>query len=123
MPAVQFYPWQFNNHIVGAGSVAQVTVPAVPGVSHVITEIDFQLVAFDIATAFAPLVAVNDGATSIMLHGLAVQATTTSVDRDGWSWTGELVCGLGNAVTAFFAAPPNPVAGIIQNVMMQGYDI
>lgn len=117
MPASDEFPrgWTYWKHTTGA-NVCGIAIPAVPNVTHVITNI----VASDVCTAGAdgPFnVTVSDGATVYLDIGFLFLASAGVAIG---TWAGVLPCSPGLTVGIGFTSA---LVQSNQGLVIQGYDI
>lgn len=113
--------WDIPTTAVGAGSTPSITVPAVPGVQHILTSI---VAAVAIVTSGGPghltAIEINGGTRGYISTGDST--TATSLGNVGtFSWTGKFISDLGAALVVAFTGP---IAVDCQGTLeIQGYDI
>lgn len=115
MPADDEFPrgwWQ------GVQAITN-TIPAIPGVAHVLTSVNIYLVT---TGALGGFYAANVQTTPIALLGfMGLPAATPAGTLAAFNWTGKAACSINTAlVVALTVALPANVAAIIE---IEGYDI
>lgn len=112
--------WLLSTGLVSAGSIPGITIPAMPGISHVLTFVEATLYqGTGNTTAFAPLVETGTG----VVFGILASGAAGAVGRDVMSMQGNLFMspvGVGLVVTFSAPALPTTYAGLL---VIGGHDI
>lgn len=122
MTAVDEFPrgWSPTIEQDLTGIAAQIIIPAVPGVTHVLTSIQAHLVDATVAPGASEGLVVQafDGVSLLLSWLLWIASLPGS---DDFQWTGSLAGTVGNSMTIEFA-PPTPGHQINQDLSAEGYD-
>jgi hypothetical protein len=104
---------------VGPGVIASLSNPALPGIAHVLTAINFTLMALGSTSGGGISITVTSGPISECL-GFTAQPTTDGATGT-FTWTGTIQGILGAAITVsgYGANPANTYA----TLEIQGFDI
>lgn len=111
--------WTFNS-AVGAGSAAGITVPATPGVVHVLDAIFARLINAGTGASAAVNVTATIGAVTVVNTQLVVPATVVAADEFSLSGLDLATAPGGSLVVTFSIAAP---AGYAEVLIIQGHDI
>jgi hypothetical protein len=117
--------WTISNYNSGTASVATITVPASPGVVHVLDSFNAKLVNSDTAAAHQTTVFVSSSDGVLAAFLLALLSTGTAVGgapvSDESSASGlDLATGPGASMTIAFQSS---AASLFQYLLVQGHDI
>lgn len=121
MPANDEFPrgWVLHNESGAVGTQASITVPAVAGIAHVLSQVDWTLENFAGASNF-------DSFVDVLIAGvLATRLSLTTVAagtiRDSGTWGGKFQAPLNTSLQVRLSSVV--VAGVTEVLVIQGYDV
>lgn len=113
--------WTKLSAAAAAGTVPQVVLPAVPGVAHVLTQVDCTLEGQAAHTAFGPTVQLFAPAFILVIPIFLLLPGTATFEKDSDTWSGKYAGPVGAGMSIQLQVAM--IAGTIGIVGAQGYDI
>ena len=108
--------WIASTGLVNAGVTPSITIPAAPGITHVITDIEFDLYYSSTANAFAPVVETGTGFEFGIVATVGGQS-----GRDSLSLSGSQLY-MATGVAVVIALNSNIATGTSGLLLVRGYD-
>lgn len=110
MPASDEFPR--GTTVSADGGLAQVTIPAVPGVAHVITDIQAGAYLFSggaavAAQEFACNVVTASFAKTVIIFGIDNTVAAGRLNPNSGTWSGKIAGGIGELVNIQYSAAPS----------------
>lgn len=119
MPANDEFPrgWILQGS-AGPGGFAGITVPAIVGIAHVLTDIQWGLINWGAGPAAGASIFVQvDGVNALMID----EARSVTGSSDKGSWTGKFMAPVNSSLSVVMNSAT--AAGYDEFIMIHGYDV